>query len=103
MSAINIAASKIEPKTIITFENGEVSAYDFVGRIQYITLSNEHLRGGDAHNPEWLCAITDVKIGYDVSAIDAYIFNKCSSLTSITLPESVVKIGNSALKECYNL
>ena len=42
-------------------------------------------------------------ITYSVTSIGYYAFNKCESLTSITIPKSVKTIGNSAFSDCYSL
>ncbi len=40
---------------------------------------------------------------YRVTSIGDYAFLRCSTLTTITIPESVTSIGNSAFADCYNL
>ncbi len=41
--------------------------------------------------------------GYPVTAIEGWAMDSCQSLTSITIPESVKLIGDSALSSCRNL
>ena len=41
-------------------------------------------------------SLTSVTIGNSVTEIGNYAFNRCSSLTSITIPDSVTEIVNSA-------
>ena len=40
---------------------------------------------------------------YTVTIIDDYAFNDCSSLTSVTIPNNVIRIGNYAFSGCRNL
>ena len=48
-------------------------------------------------------SLTSVTIGNSVESIGDYAFNRCSSLTSITIPNSVTSIGWSAFKNCTSL
>ena len=47
--------------------------------------------------------ITAIVIEYGVTTIDGYAFRYCSNAASVTLPESVVKIGKGAFFSCSSL
>ena len=51
----------------------------------------------------WLKNPVDVRIGYDVLSIGEAVFHSCSSLTSVTIPDSVSGIGNMGFYGCNKL
>ena len=48
-------------------------------------------------------SLTSITIPNSVTTIDNFAFRGCSSLTSITIPNSVTSIGEEAFNECSNL
>ena len=48
-------------------------------------------------------SLTSVTIPDSVTSIDNSAFTNCISLTSVTIPDSVTSIGNGAFQDCYNL
>ena len=87
-----------------------ISAYNFkVDGICYnITSSTDNTvevsdYGGDAKSvtiPTWVTYNGET---YQVTSIGNYAFSRCSSLTSIEIPNSVTSIGNYAFSGCSNL
>ena len=49
------------------------------------------------------CRVSGLIIGKDVERIPVYAFENCSGLTSVTIPDSVISIGNSAFEGCSGL
>ncbi len=48
-------------------------------------------------------SLTSVTIGDSVTTIEVYAFLNCTSLTSVTIPDSGTTIGEGAFKDCYSL
>ena len=48
-------------------------------------------------------SLTSVTISDSVTSIDDYAFYSCTSLTSVTIPDSVTSIGNGAFAGCQSL
>ncbi|MBQ2375608.1 MAG: leucine-rich repeat domain-containing protein, partial [Bacteroidales bacterium] len=48
-------------------------------------------------------SLTSVTIPNSVTSIEGHAFSNCSSLTSVTIPNSVTSIGNRAFKGCSSL
>lgn len=44
-----------------------------------------------------------VSIPDSVVSIGDYAFNRCYAMTSVSLPDTITSIGNSSFSECYNL
>ena len=67
-----------------TVSNGEATITDYLGGDTVITIPSEIN-------------------GYPVKKIGNYAFESCYSLTSVTIPNSVITIGYSAFSSCFNL
>ncbi|MBR5828099.1 MAG: leucine-rich repeat domain-containing protein [Paludibacteraceae bacterium] len=52
---------------------------------------------------EYCSSLTSITIPNSVTNIGYWTFSGCSSLTSITIPNSVTSIGSSAFAFCYSL
>ncbi len=104
-----------EPNIIKTTEDG---LYDYIvlddeyyllsykGKESDITLPKD-LEGNNYEIYQYAfyhcSSLTSVTIGDSVTSIGDGAFRYCSSLTSITIPESVTSIGNSAFSNCSSL
>jgi len=70
--------------------------------IQYKFVDGEVIVNGCDNSVE-KCTIPASIEGYPVTAIEGYVFHNCSSLTSISIPESVTSIGAYAFGNCSSL
>jgi hypothetical protein len=77
--------------------NGNKASVTYRGT-NYDTYSDEYI--GNVVIP---ATVTYNGATYTVTAIGAYAFSSCSSLTSITIPSSVTSIGSYAFNYCISL
>lgn len=97
--------------TNVTFaENSKlesISAYMFLGadRIQNINFENgSALTSIQAHGLEGMSYLRTIDFGdAKITNIDNYAFRYCSTLSSITLPDTVENIGRYAFYKCTSL
>ncbi len=86
--------------------NGIYSLVNYIGNDTEIVLpdsyNGENYKIGDCA----FCScssLTSITLPESVTSIGSYAFYSCSSLTSIILPESVTSIGGYAFEDCYSL
>ena len=91
----------VNPKTKITFVDGEVVEYDWSGEINQQTMVDAGLY--DNRYANWIKEPQTVEIGTNVTSIGYGAFYRCSGLTSVMIPSSVTSIGNSAFSQCSGL
>ena len=89
------------PKTKITFTNGDSKEYDWSKEINFQTMIDAGLY--DKSQYDWVKNPQIVEIGTNVTSIGSSAFRGCSGLTSVTIPSSVTSIGNEAFTHCSSL
>ena len=82
----------VNPKTKITFVDGEVVEYDWSGEINQQTMVDAGLY--DNRYANWIKEPQTVEIGTNVTSIGYEAFYRCSGLASVMIPSSVTSIGN---------
>jgi len=85
-----------------TYENGVCTACGKIEGLVY-TVGNTSVTITDYTGSATELAIPATIEGKPVTAIDAYAFANCSSLTGITLPDGLTSIGSQAFYQCSNL
>ena len=92
--------------------DGEWITYNIDGTLDKTTLENLELVYKPKEEGEtepkrdyllWMRKPYAIEIGTDVTGIDDYVFAKCTSLVSVTIPTSIESIGKEIFRECPNL
>ena len=89
------------PKTKITFTDGNSQEYDWSGEINQSTMTSAGLYDKDSYT--WIKELQIVEIGTNATSIGNAAFYGCNNLTSITIPSSVTSIGQGAFSGCSGL
>ena len=92
---------KTNPPTVLTIpstvtNNGTTYTVTSIGNSAF-------LNNGEDVNEIYCTSLTSVTIPNSVTSIGNYAFKGCVYLTSVTIPNSVTSIGNSAFDGCSNL
>lgn len=84
---------------------GKGSFYNCTDLVEVVILSGtEHISGDFDFGAFSGCSsLTTITIPNTVDSIEVLAFSGCTSLTEITIPNSVVFIGNGAFHDCPNL
>ncbi len=81
---------------------GEYAFYN-CNRIESLILNNLDIEEISAHSFEKCSSLTEVTLGEKLVKISDYAFAECSSLTEITILDNVTTIGEYAFYKCSNL
>ena len=85
--------------TIIEFDDGSISSFEWKGEIN----KNTSINAGIRTQYSWSKKPVAVKIGSSVTSLGINAFSGCTELTNIIIPTSVSSIGNAALNACSKL
>lgn len=100
--SIQLLNSRVDwSKTIIEFDDGTISSYDWNGEISKQTFVDNGLFDHDS--AEWLSNFINVKIGTNITNIENLTFAKNNSLSSIVILDNVTSIKYNAFAQCNNL
>ena len=76
--------------TIITFAGGTSQRYSWSGEITQQTMIDAGLYNGSS----WIKEPQTVELGPTVTSLGSNAFYGCSSLSGVTMPDSVTSIGS---------
>ena len=100
----------VETKTITKDDKGFKLAHNYVAgsyKIELYGVERGYRVVGDVKN--WKCLISHsssvkrVVLGNSVDSVGNYTFKRCTSLTSVHIPEGATSIGNGAFIMCSSL
>ncbi|MDY2683380.1 MAG: leucine-rich repeat protein [Eubacteriales bacterium] len=84
-----------------TMRDYTVYAYADDSATKGLSIENGRVKGYNGTSTD--VVIPSYYKGCNVTSIGSYVFNDCTSLTSVTIPDSVTSIGGSAFGNCNNL
>lgn len=90
-----------------TTSNGQVTITDYTGSAKTLSIPSK-INGYpvaciNSNALENCTTLTSITIPGSVTKIGDFAFSGCSSLTSITIPSSVISIGNGVFNHCSSL
>lgn len=98
-----IIKNSIKQETHIKFTDGTEGDYLIEGVMNDQALIAVGLIPSVGGEPQWSTQPLEVNVGSAVTSIGSWAFNRCTSLTSVTIPNSVTSIVESAFKNCSSL
>lgn len=87
--------------TVVTFDDGSVSAFCWKGEVNGDTMVDSGLF--DKNVVRWIKHPVYVEIGSGVTGIGENAFNGCQSLSAVSIPNGVRYIGHSSFNGCAAL
>ena len=99
LSNIDIVTGTKKSVTKITFADGTSREYDWSGDITLQTMTDAGLYGGSS----WINEPQTVEIESEVTGIGDSVFQGCTGLTNVTIPDSATSIGSSTFSGCSGL
>ena len=85
-------------ETVVIYSDGSTKEFDIYGELTRGSIDNISA----ATKVDIGTCVTSTADGYDINKIDG-VFEGCKSLTSVTIPDSVTRIGDRTFGSCYAL